>query len=83
MGYPPHPPAPPPLGCNGEKKKVFTLSVTETIQHAPQGRRILGIMERRMETTIVGYISECLCSRALVEAPSGWFRMSAWRVKGT
>ena len=23
----------------GEKKRVFTLSVTETIQHAPQGRR--------------------------------------------
>ena len=28
------------LGCKGEKKRVFTLSVTETIQHAPQGRRI-------------------------------------------
>ena len=25
-------------GCKGEKKRVFTLSVTETIQHAPQGR---------------------------------------------
>ena len=29
------------LGCKGEKKRVFTLSVTETIQHAPQGRRII------------------------------------------
>ena len=29
-GYPP---------CKGEKKRVFTLSIT-TIQHAPQGRRI-------------------------------------------
>ena len=28
------------LGCKGEKKRVFTLSVTETIQHAPLGRRI-------------------------------------------
>ena len=43
---PPTPPRPPPtpapafLGCKGEKKRVFTLSVTETIQHAPQGRRI-------------------------------------------
>ena len=27
------------LGCKGEKKRVFTLSVAETIQHAPQGRR--------------------------------------------
>ena len=37
------PPRPPPspafLGCKGEKKRVFTLSVTETIQHAPLGRR--------------------------------------------
>ena len=49
-GYPPYPPppyTPPPsitsrptfLGCKGEKKRVFTLSVTETIQHALQGRR--------------------------------------------
>ena len=44
-GYPPYPPPPLPpppaafLGCR-EKKRVFTLSVTETIQHAPQGRRI-------------------------------------------
>ena len=39
---PPTPPPPPPpafLGCKGERKRVFTLSVTETIQHAPQGRR--------------------------------------------
>ena len=39
----PPPPTPPPpafLGCKGERKRVFTLSVTETIQHAPQGRRI-------------------------------------------
>ena len=38
------PPCPPPsalLGCKGEKKRVFILSVTETIQHAPQGRRIV------------------------------------------
>ena len=47
-GYPPYPPPTPPphppptfLGCKGERKRVFTLSVTETIQHAPQGRRIL------------------------------------------
>ena len=54
---PPHPPHPPPtpphppppqfspafLGWKGEKKRVFTLSVTETIQHAPQGRRITPI----------------------------------------
>ena len=33
-GYPPYPPL-------REKKRVFTLSVTETIQHAPQGRRIV------------------------------------------
>ena len=26
-------------GGKGERKRVFTLSVTETIQHAPQGRR--------------------------------------------
>ena len=42
---PPTPPPPPTpaafLGCKGEKKRVFTLSVTETIQHAPQGRRTL------------------------------------------
>ena len=42
-GYPPYPPPPTPppafLGCKGERKRVFTLSVTETIQHAPQGRR--------------------------------------------
>ena len=38
-GYPPHPPPPAFLGCKGERKRVFTLSVTETIQHAPQGRR--------------------------------------------
>ena len=31
---------PPLLGCKGEKKRVFTLSVTETIQHAPQGWRM-------------------------------------------
>ena len=38
---PPRPPPPPPafLGCKGEKKRVFTPSVTETIQHATQGRR--------------------------------------------
>ena len=45
-GYPPYPPPPPPtppafLDCKGERKRVFTLSVTETIQHAPQGRRIV------------------------------------------
>ena len=30
---------PPTPHCKGERKRVFTLSVTETIQHAPQGRR--------------------------------------------
>ena len=39
QGLGPGPPA--FLGCKGEKKRVFTLPVTETIQHAPQGRRIL------------------------------------------
>ena len=48
-GYPPLPPPPPPtppafLGCKGERKRVFTLSVTETIQHAPQGRRTISLM---------------------------------------
>ena len=38
------PPPTPPLGCKGEKKRVFTLSVTETIQHAPQGRRIFSLL---------------------------------------
>ena len=40
-GIPPLPPPPPRVSsCKGERKRVFTLSVTETIQHAPQGRRI-------------------------------------------
>ena len=39
---PPRPPPPPAfLGCKRERKRVFTLSVTETIQHAPQGRQTL------------------------------------------
>ena len=37
------PPPPPPQAEKGEKKRVFTLSVTETIQHAPQGRRMFYI----------------------------------------
>ena len=39
------PPTPPPTPrlCKAEEKRVFTLSVTETIQHAPQGRRITNL----------------------------------------
>ena len=33
--------------AEGEKKRIFTLSVTETIQHAPQGRRITPFKESR------------------------------------
>ena len=40
---PPYPPPPAFWGCKGERKRVFTSPPSVTIQHAPQGRRILGV----------------------------------------
>ena len=50
-GYPRSPPPPPPTPrvSGKEKGRVFTLSVTETIQHAPRSADITPILENQME----------------------------------